>query len=80
MKTLRLRDAQARLSAIVEAAENGEATIITRDGRPAAMVVPIEDGRRLYDDDRPSLADYLLDFPGPLEVSRDQIPLRAADL
>jgi len=80
MKTLHLRDAKANLSAIVEAAEHGEATIIIRHGRPAAMLVPVEDGRRLYDDDRPSPADYLLDFPGPLAVDRDQAPLRAADL
>lgn len=80
MKTLHLRDAKAGLSAIVEAAEHGEATIITKHGRPAAMVVPVEDGRRLYDHPKPDLADYLLGFPGPLDVDRDQTPLRPADL
>jgi len=80
MKTLHLRDAKAGLSAIVDAAEHGEATIITKHGRPAAMVVPVEDGRRFYRDDKPSLADYLLDFPGPLDVTRDPTPLRPVDL
>lgn len=80
MKTIHLRDAKAGLSAIVEAAEQGKATVITKHGRPAAMVVPVEDGRRLYMDDKPSLVDYLLDFPGPLDVTRDRTPLRPADL
>ncbi|MGL4963423.1 MAG: type II toxin-antitoxin system Phd/YefM family antitoxin [Inquilinus sp.] len=79
MKTMRLREARARLSAIVAAAEKGETTIITKNGRPAAMVVPVEDGRR-RDTTRPSLADYLLGFPGPLDAPRDPSPLREVDL
>lgn len=79
MKTMRLREARARLSAIVATAEQGEPTIITKNGRPAAMVVPVEGGRRLHAE-RPSLADYLLGFPGPLDTSRDPAPLREIDL
>ena len=78
MKTMRLREARARLSAVVAAAERGEPTIITKNGRPAAMVVPVENGRRLHDA-KPNLADYLLGFPGPLDTSRDPAPLREID-
>jgi antitoxin Phd len=80
MKTLRLRDAKASLSAVVEAAEHGEATMITKHGRPAAVVVPIEDARRLYPTNRPSLADLLMSIPEDLEIERDSSPMREVDL
>ena len=80
MKTLRLRDAKASLSAVVEAAERGEATTITKHGRPAAVVVPLADARRLYPVDKPSFAEMLLSIPEDLDTERDSTPLREADL
>lgn len=80
MKTLRLRDAKASLSAVVEAAERGEATTITKYGRPAAVVVPVEDAGRLYATKRPSFADLLMSIPEDLETERDPSPLRVPDL
>ena len=80
MRTLRLRDAKATFSAVVEAAERGEATTITKHGRPAAVVVPVEDARRLYAADRPSFADLLLSIPEDLETERDPTPIRVPDL
>lgn len=80
MNTLHLRDAQADLSAVVEAAEGGAPTLIMKQGRPAAMVVPLTDGRRLYPDERPSFADLLLSIPHDLAVERDPSPLRDVDL
>jgi prevent-host-death family protein len=43
MKTLGLREAKASLSAVVEAAARGEATTITKHGRPAAVVVSVKE-------------------------------------
>lgn len=80
MNVLRLRDAKASLSAVVEAAERGEATTITKHGRPAAVVVSVEAARRLYADARPDFADLLLAIPHPIDIERDQSPLRDADL
>lgn len=80
MKVLRLRDAKATLSAVVEAAEHGEATVVTKHGRPAAMIVPMEVGRRLYPSDRPSFASLLMAIPHELETERDDRPLRDVDL
>jgi antitoxin Phd len=80
MKSLGLRDAKASLSAIVDAAERGEATTITRHGRPAAIIVPVRDGRRLYPSDRPSLAALLMAIPHELETERDPTPLSPAEL
>jgi prevent-host-death family protein len=80
MRSLRLRDAKAGLSAVVEAAERGEATTITKRGRPAAVVVSVEDARRLYPSNRPNFADLLMSIPYPLEIERDPSPFRDADL
>jgi prevent-host-death family protein len=77
---LQLRDAKASLSAVVEAAERGEATTITKHGRPAAVVVSVEDARRLYAADSPSFADLLLSIPEDLETERDPTPMRVPDL
>jgi antitoxin Phd len=80
MKTLRLRDAKASLSAVVEAAEHGEATTITKHGKPAAVVVPVEDARRLYPPDRPSFVELLRAIPEDIEFERDRSPFREVDL
>ncbi len=80
MRTLRLREAKASLSAVVEAAERGEATTITKHGRPAAVVVPVEEARRLYPIDRPSFVELLRAIPEAIEFERDPSPLREADL
>ncbi len=80
MRTLSLRDAKATLSAVVEAAERGEATTITKHGRLAAVVVPVGDAERLYAGKRPSFADVLLNIPEDLETERDPTPMRVPDL
>jgi prevent-host-death family protein len=80
MRKLGLRDAKASLSAVVEAAEQGEATTITKHGRPAAVVVPVKDAERIYQSERPSFVDLLMEIPEPIEVERDQTPLRVPDL
>jgi prevent-host-death family protein len=80
MKTIQLREAKATLSALVDAAEHGEPTVITRHGRPAAMLVPIDMGERLGAPDRPSFADFLMSIPADVEVERDATPLRPVDL
>jgi len=80
VNSVQVRDAKARFSALVAAAEQGQPTTITRHGRPAAVLVPVADARRLYPDDRPSLIDLLLAFPGGVEFERDRTPPREIDL
>jgi len=80
VRTLRLRDAKPSLSAVVEAAERGEATTITKHGRPAAVVMPVEDARQLYPSDQPSFAALLMGIPHAVETERDPSSLREADL
>lgn len=81
MRTIQVRDAKAGFSALVEAAERGEPTTITRHGRPAAVLVSVADARRLYPDEKPSFADFLLSFPGDETLfERDPTPTRSIDL
>lgn len=80
MKTLQIRDAQATLSSLVAAAEQGQPTLITRHGRPSAMIVPVDAGRRMYPIAVPSLAEYLLGMPHALKTERDTEPSRDVDL
>jgi antitoxin (DNA-binding transcriptional repressor) of toxin-antitoxin stability system len=65
---------------VVEAAERGEATTITKHGKPAAVVIPVDDARKLYPPKRPSLISLLMQIPEPIDVERDQTPPREVDL
>lgn len=80
MRELQLREAKAGLSAVVDQAELGNASVITRRGKPAAVVLGYEEWRRLSR--VPSLGRLLTSLPleddGLLE--RDASPLRDADL
>jgi prevent-host-death family protein len=80
MNTMGLRDAKSALSAVVEAAERGEPTTITKHGRPAAVVVPVEAARALLEQpQRPSFASLLMSIPAA-DFERDETPVRDLDL
>lgn len=42
-RKMSLEDARARLPHLVDLAERGETTVITRHGKPAARITPIEE-------------------------------------
>ena len=65
MRELQLREAKTTLSAVVEAAEKGEPTTITKHGRPAAVVISHSEWTKLKIR-LPSFADLLLAVP-PLD-------------
>jgi len=79
MDILQIRDAKANFSALVAAAEKGHPTLVSRHGRPCAMVVPVADGARLYPLEIPNLASYLLTMPERLETLRDTTALQGVD-
>ena len=78
MKTVQLREAKATLSALVDAAEQGEATTITRHGKPAAVLVPIEKAAELLKA-RPSFAELLMAIPDEIPFDRDRTPTRKVE-
>jgi antitoxin Phd len=59
MKELQLREAKTTLSAVVEAAQKGQPTTITKHGRPAAVVISHAEWTKLKSR-VPSFADLLL--------------------
>jgi antitoxin Phd len=79
MNKVQLREAKSRLSALVDAAERGEATTITRHGRPAAVIVPVEEAGKLYPEKKKSFAEWLTSMPYPIEFERDQTPVRSVE-
>lgn len=79
MRIVQLRDAKARLSELVEAAKNGEPTILTKHGHPAAMVVPIDEGRKLYPEKKPNLVEWLMSMPDEIPWERNQSPPRKVE-
>lgn len=62
MTEIQLRDAKAQLSAVVDAAEAGEVSVITRHGEPAAVVLGFAEYQRLLEA-APSFAQLLMAFP-----------------
>ena len=80
MQHIQLRQAKATLSAVVDSARNGEPSIITRHGRPEAVVVSFEEWERLSR--VPSFADLLINTPfEPGDIpEREPGTLRDVDL
>jgi prevent-host-death family protein len=72
MRSVKVRDAKAEFSSLVEAAERGEPTTITKHGRPAAVIVPVEEARKLYPERRRDFVEFLLSYPGGVELERDE--------
>lgn len=70
MREIQLRDAKATLSAVIDQAREGRPSIITRHGRPEAVVLSFEEWRRLSQ--VPSFGRLLMS--APLEV--DDLPVR----
>jgi prevent-host-death family protein len=80
MKTLPVGEAEAAFTSLVAAAERGEPTTITREGKAAAVLVPVTDARKLYPRHRPDFVAFLLDYPGGIEFERDPSSLPDVDL
>ena len=80
MREIQLRDAKATLSAVVDDAVRGEASIITRHGRPEAVVIGFEEWKRLSN--VPSFGRLLMTAPlAPDDVpERDRSPMRDIEL
>jgi antitoxin Phd len=80
MREIQLRDAKASLSAVVDAAVRGEPSIITRHGRPEAVVIGFDEWQRLSS--VPSFGRLLMSAPvAPGDLpERDRSPMRETEL
>jgi prevent-host-death family protein len=80
MKSVQVREAKATLSALIEAAEHGRPTTITKHGKAAAVIVPVDQANKLYPQDQPNFGAFLLTFPGGVDFERRTDPMRDVDL
>lgn len=80
MRRIQLKDAKAKLSAVVDQASRGKPSVITRHGKPEAVVLGFADWERLSR--VPSFGRLLMS--APLEPGdspkRNRVPMRDADL
>jgi antitoxin Phd len=74
MREIQLREAKATLSAVIDRAGQGEPSIVTRHGHPAAVVLSFEEWQRLSH--VPSFGRLLM--AAPLEP--DDLPARQGGL
>ena len=83
MSTVSVADAKAGFAALVDEAANGEFVTITRHGKPAAVIVSVEAAdaaRKALSKPRPNFGDFLLTFPGGVDLKRNPSKSRALDL
>ena len=80
MRKIQLKDAKAKLSAVVDRATRGKPSLITRHGKPEAVVLGFADWQRLSR--VPSFGRLLM--AAPLErgdlPARNRAPMRDAGL
>jgi antitoxin Phd len=80
MREIQLKDAKATLSSVVDDAVRGDPSIITRHGKPEAVVVGFKEWERLAR--VPSFGRLLMSapvLPGDLP-KRDRTPIRRVKL
>jgi len=74
VQEIQLRDAKATLSAVVDQARQGEPSIITRHGRPEAVIVSFEEWQRLSQ--IPSFGRLLME----VQLEPEDVPERLGSL
>ena len=74
MQEVQLRDAKATLSAVIDQAKQGQPSIITRHGRPEAVVLSFEEWQRLSQ--VPSFGRLLM----AASLEPDDLPVRREGL
>lgn len=77
MNKVQLREAKAKLSALVEAAERGEPTTITKHGRPAAVLMPVAEHSDIAPGEKPSFAEWLMSMPHDIPIRRNRSRARS---
>ena len=74
MQEIQLRDAKATLSAVIDTARQGQPSVITRHGRPAAVVLGFEEWQRMSN--IPSFGRLLMSAP----IERGDLPEREGSM
>jgi prevent-host-death family protein len=82
MSTVSVKDAKAGFAGLVDEAAAGEFVTITRHGKPAAVIVSVEAAevaKKALKKPRPNFGDFLLTYPGGVELERNSSKMRQVD-
>lgn len=79
MRYMNIREAKAGLSALVDAVEHGEAVTITKHGKPAAVIIPLDLAAPIVPQ-KPKFAEFLMSVPTDFQFNRTQTPDREFEL
>jgi len=83
MSTISVADAKAGFANLVDQAASGEFVTITRHGKAAAVLVSVEAAdaaRKALKRPRANFGDFLLTFPGGVDLKRNPSKMRDVDL
>ncbi len=83
MSSISVAEAKAGLASLVDEAARGEFVTITRQGKPAAVIVSVEAAevaKKALNRPRANFGDFLLTFPGGADLERDHSKVRDVDL
>lgn len=79
MLKVSIKDAKVGLSGLIDQAMKGDVVTITRHGKPVAAIVSIdaaEAARKAMHGERPNFGEYLMRFPGGIELDRNPSKMR----
>lgn len=82
MNTWQLQNANNRFSTVMDAALTGEPQQVTRRGKPAVVVLAVEEYKRLCQDQpdhTPNFVDHLHDIPQAPDNDAFELPSRTRD-
>jgi len=83
MSTISVAEAKAGFANLVDEAANGDFVTITRHGKPAAVLVSVEAAeaaKKALEKPKPNFGDFLLTFPGGVDLDRSSSKMRDVDL
>ena len=62
MRHMNIREAKAGFSALVDAVERGKTVTITKHGKPAVVIIPLELAAQIVPQ-KPNFAEFLMSVP-----------------
>lgn len=70
MRQVNVKEAQSRLSDLIESAVRGEKILVIKDDQQAVELVPVKFGKRIFGSAK-GLIEMAEDFDAPLEDFKD---------
>ncbi|KJF69384.1 MULTISPECIES: type II toxin-antitoxin system Phd/YefM family antitoxin [Rhizobium/Agrobacterium group] len=82
MSSMSVAEAKAGFATLIDEAAKGEFVTITRHGKPAAVLVSVEAAeaaKKALKTPRPNFGDFLLTYPGGVDLARNPSTMREID-